>query len=111
MGHLTAWISLAVLVLVCAAATTIAKRVAYGDSRAFDALSPSDFEARSRRARSAGWTCALVWIFLVIIALWVFWPPTGWIVGLFAATAVLLVAVLIGLNDPRSADHEERFDE
>jgi hypothetical protein len=111
MGNLIIWIALAGLVVVCATATAVAKRFAYGNPRSIGSLAPAEFEARFRRARSAGWTCASAWIFAVVLALWVFWPPTGWLIGFFAGSAVLLVAILIGLDDPRAVEVEEYFDE
>jgi hypothetical protein len=55
-----------------------------------------------------GWLCALAWIGSVILALLFFWPPTGWLVGIFAGTAVILVAALVGLDHPRTFGIDER---
>src|SRR5262245_3488384 len=106
MGNVTAWIALACLAVVCAVVTTIASRLAYGDSRAFGSLSPAESEARFRRARSAGWYISTAWIFLAILSFIAFWPPSIWLMGFLAGSAVLLVAVLIGLDHPRTSDDD-----
>lgn len=109
MEHVIAWIALACLVLVCATATTVASRLAYGNSRSIGSLASAEFAARSRRARSAGWLCSAAWIVSAVVALLVFWPPTGWLVGSVAGSAVLLVAILLGLDDPRTIEIDEQF--
>jgi hypothetical protein len=112
MGNVSAWIALACLVVVCAVATTIASRLAYGDSRAFGSLSPAESEVGLRRARSAGWYISTAWILSAILLFIVFWPPTAWLLGSLAGSAVLLVATLIGLDHPRTFEDDlEHMDE
>ena len=109
MGHVIAWVGLACLVLACAIATTVARRLAYGNPRSVSSLSPAEFEVKFHRARSVGWLCSAAWIVSAVLALLMFWPPNGWLVGSLAAGAVLLVAALLGLDDPRTLDVDERW--
>lgn len=109
MRNVIAWIAGACLVVACAAATTVASRLAYGDSRSIGLLPSAALEARFRRARSVGWLCSLAWILSAILALLVFWPPTGWVVGTLTGTAVLLVAILVGLDHPRTFEVDEGY--
>ncbi len=108
MGNLIGWIALACLVLVCATATTVASRLAYGRSPAIASLSSAEFAARFRRARSAGWLLSIAWILSSILALLVFWPPNGLLVGYLAGSVVLLVAILMGLDNPRTIEFDEK---
>ena len=72
-------------------------------------LSPDEFELRFLRARSVGWLCSAAWIVSAVLALLMFWPPNGWLVGSLAVGAVLLVAALIGLDPPSTLDVDERW--
>lgn len=109
MGNVSTWIALACLVVVCALATTLATRVAYGSAQTRAALSAAELERRFRRARLAGWILSLSSIFVASLSLVAFWPPTGWLVGALAGMAVLLVAILVGLDHPRAYDIDESF--
>ena len=109
MSNVFTWIALPCIVVVPPLATTVVSRLAYGSSRTIDSLSPAEFEARFRRARSAGWLCSCAWIISAVLVLLLLWPPTGWVIGYLAVSAVMLVAVLIGLDAPRTSRMIERY--
>jgi len=109
MGNVTGWVALACIVVACGTATTVASRFAYGDSRSIGALKPAELEARFQRARRMGWYVSLAWTLLIILALLISWPPRGLMMGTFGCTALLLVALLIGLDHPRMDDLDERY--